>query len=78
LYQPLQISSSQWRQGINSKYMTVPPEISTLIDQLERELDQIGQEATAGVSLVRSLLSSFPDNIRLIQFFTAFNNRLLA
>ncbi len=58
--------------------MTVPPEISTLIDQLERELDQIGQEATAGVSLVRSLLSSFPDNIRLIQFFTAFNNRLLA
>ncbi len=78
MYQPLQISSSQWRQGINSKYMTVPPEISTLIDQLERELDQIGQEATAGVSLVRSLLSSFPDNIRLIQFFTAFNNRLLA
>lgn len=57
--------------------MAVPPEISTLIDQLERELDQIEQEATAGVSLVRSLLSRFPDNIRLIQFFTAFNNALL-
>lgn len=52
--------------------MAVPPEISTLIDQLERELDQIEQEATAGVSLVRSLLSSFPDNIRLIAVFYSF------
>lgn len=57
--------------------MPVPPEISTLIDQLDQELNQIEQEATQGISLVRSLLSDFPDNIRLIQFFTAFNNALL-
>jgi hypothetical protein len=57
--------------------MPVPPEIGTIIDQLDRELDRIEQEATAGVSLIRSLLSRFPDNLRLIQFFTAFNNALL-
>lgn len=30
-----------------------------------------------GASLVRALLSRFPDNVRLIQFFSFFSNALL-
>lgn len=57
--------------------MPIPSEIAALVDQLNQELNQTEQEATEGVNLVRPLLSRFPDNIRLVQFFTFFNNALL-
>ena len=57
--------------------MPIPFEIAALVDQLNTELNQTEQEATEGVNLVRPLLSCFPDNIRLVQFFTFFNNALL-
>lgn len=57
--------------------MPIPSEIAALVDQLNQELNQTEQEATEGVNLIRPLLSRFPDNIRLIQFFTFFNNALL-
>ena len=57
--------------------MSIPPEIATFVDRLNQEFDDTEQEATEGVNLVRPLLSRFPDNVRLIQFFTFFNNALL-
>ena len=57
--------------------MPIPPEIQSLIDRLNLELETIEREANEGLSLVRPVLSSFPDNVRLIQFVALFNNGLL-
>lgn len=56
--------------------MPIPSEIAALVAQLNQELKQTEQEATEGVNIVRPILSRFPDNIRLIQFFTFFSNAL--
>lgn len=57
--------------------MTIPLEISTLINQLNQELERTEQEATAGLNLARAALSRFPDNALLIQFFASLSNILL-
>jgi hypothetical protein len=57
--------------------MTIPPEISVLIDRLNQELDWAEQEATEGLNLARAALSRFPNNALLIQFFAYFNSVLL-
>ena len=57
--------------------MPIPPEIASLVKRLNTELKIIEQEATEGLNLVRPILSSFPDNVRLIQFVALFNNGLL-
>lgn len=57
--------------------MTIPPEIASLIERLNIEMETIEREATEGLNLVRPILSSFPDNVRLIQFVALFNNGLL-
>lgn len=57
--------------------MAILNEISTIISRLNSELSQIEQEATEGISLLRNLLSRFPDNLILIQFFAYLNNVLL-
>lgn len=57
--------------------MTIPPEISALIDRLNQELDQTEQEATEGLNLARAALSRFPNHALLIQFFAYFNSVLL-
>ena len=57
--------------------MPIPPEIQSLIDRLNLELETIEREANEGLSLVKPILSSFPDNVRLIQFVALFNNGLL-
>lgn len=57
--------------------MPIPSEVAAFIDRLNQEFNETEQKATEGVNLVRPLLSRFPDNVRLIQFFTFFNNALL-
>jgi hypothetical protein len=57
--------------------MPIPPEIQSLIERLNLELEITEREANEGLSLVRPILSSFPDNVRLIQFVALFNNGLL-
>jgi hypothetical protein len=57
--------------------MAIPSEIQALIAQLNQELDETEQEAADGLKLIRPLLSRFPDNVILTQFFAAFNNSLL-
>jgi hypothetical protein len=54
--------------------MTIPLELSSLIERLNQELEQIERGATEGLRLVRSGLSRFPDNAILIQFFASLNN----
>ena len=49
--------------------MPIPPEIQSLIDRLNLELEIIEQEATEGENLLRQLMSLFPNNALLIQFF---------
>jgi hypothetical protein len=52
--------------------MPIPPEIQSLIDRLERELQEIEQEATEEENLLRELMSLFYNNASLIQFFAYF------
>ena len=47
--------------------MPIPPEIQTVIDRLDRELNEIELESTEGLNLTRELLSRFPDNAILTQ-----------
>lgn len=53
--------------------MSIPSEIANLVERLNQEINLIEAEATAGVSLVRELLSRFPNNAILIQYFAYFN-----
>jgi hypothetical protein len=46
--------------------MTIPPEISRLVEQLTDELDRIEQQANLGLALASQLLQWFPNNARLI------------
>lgn len=57
--------------------MAIPLPLQQLIDQLNFELDESEQQATEGLNLVRGLLSRFPNNEIMIQFFAYFNNVLL-
>lgn len=57
--------------------MPIPSEIQALIDRLNQEIAETEADATQGLNLVRPILSQFPDNARLIQFFAFFNNGLL-
>ena len=57
--------------------MPIPPEIESLIERLNLELEEIEREANEGLNLVRPILSTFPDNARLIQFVALLNNGLL-
>ena len=54
--------------------MTIPTNISILIERLNQEIDSIEQDATEGLKLVRPGLSLFPDNAILLQFFVSLNN----
>lgn len=51
--------------------MAIPLEITALIEQLDQELNQISQQATEVLNILRSRLNSFPDNAILIQFFAS-------
>ena len=53
--------------------MSVPSEIVDLVERLNEELAQTDQEATEGVNLARKLLSRFPGNAILTQYFAYFN-----
>jgi hypothetical protein len=66
--------------------MTIPPEISRLVEQLTDELDRIEQQANLGLVLTSQLLQQFPNNARLIGlsanvgsilfFVSSFRNRI--
>ena len=53
--------------------MPVPLEITALIERLDRQLDEIEREATAGLNLAQDILKCFPNNFTVIQL-SAFLN----
>jgi hypothetical protein len=57
--------------------MAIPSEIPALIERLNHELEETDQHAITGINKLRPLMSRFPDNILLIQFFAYFNDILL-
>ncbi|AKV66604.1 MULTISPECIES: hypothetical protein [Microcystis] len=56
--------------------MSIPPKIQILINQLDRQLNEIEQQAAQGINLLRSLLSYFPENVILMQYFAYLNTIL--
>lgn len=54
--------------------MNIPPDITDLIEGLDRELERTEREVNEGINLVRLPLSRFPENTLLIQFFAYLNN----
>lgn len=57
--------------------MSIPSELQALVNRLDRELDSIEKDATEGLNLVRQMLSLFPDNTILTQYFASFSSILL-
>ena len=57
--------------------MPIPPEINSIVENLNRELDETQQEAIEGQNLARIILDKFPNNARLVQFFATFSNALI-
>lgn len=57
--------------------MPIPPEINSIVNDLNRELDEIEQQAIEGQNLARIILDKFPNNAKLVQFFATFGNSVL-
>ena len=56
--------------------MTIPSELTSLVERINRELDNIEQNATAGLSIARGGLERFPNNFILIQLFSFLNTSI--
>lgn len=54
--------------------MLIPSEIIVLVERLNQELNQIEQKATQELNIIKPILSRFPNNTRLTQFFAFLNN----
>lgn len=57
--------------------MPIPSNIQALVNRLNQELNETGQEATKALNVVRPMLSLFPDNAILVQYFAYINAALL-
>lgn len=57
--------------------MSIPPEIKTLIDRLKQEIQVIEEDVKEGLNIIQPIISSFPNNVVLIQFFASLSNNLL-
>ncbi len=56
--------------------MSISPAIKELINKLNQDLTQLEQNTREALDLLRLLLSQFPENTLLIQFFAYLNNVL--
>ena len=65
------------QRNSNSYLMTIPPEINSIVESINQELNEIEQQGTAGQNLARIILDKFPNNARLVQFFATFSNAIL-
>ena len=57
--------------------MSIPPELTALVEQLNQELNEIEQQIIEGLDLVRLRIDRFPNNLILIQIFASLNNYML-
>lgn len=56
--------------------MEVPPDITSLIEQLQQELSQCEHLSLKGLNTVKQILVRFPDNARMVELFAVLNNVL--
>ena len=56
--------------------MPIPSEFQALIAQINQELDETEHQALQALDLLRQVMSRFPNNAVLIQFFAYFNAAL--
>jgi len=54
--------------------MSIPPQLSALINQVNQELNQLEEEATQALALIRPYMSALPGNPSLVQAFSTLNN----
>jgi hypothetical protein len=57
--------------------MTLPPSFNILVEQIDREINNLDTELSQAIQLVRSRITLFPDNIISIQLFALLNNYTL-
>lgn len=53
--------------------MSITPEFAALIDRLNQELNQTEQQTTECLNLLRELISCFPDNAIILQYYAFLN-----
>ena len=56
--------------------MSIPSEIEVLINQINQQLSEIEYQTIEGINLLRNLLSYFPENVILTQYFAYLNTIL--
>jgi hypothetical protein len=54
--------------------MTLPSNLSTLLEQLDNELNILQEDLFQAIKLIRERMNLFPDNIASIQLFAVLNN----
>jgi hypothetical protein len=57
--------------------MNLPPNFKILVEQIDREIDNLDTELSQAIQLVRTRITLFPDNIISIQLFALLNNYAL-
>jgi hypothetical protein len=57
--------------------MFIPPQLQSLIEQLNEQITEIEQEATEGLNILRRVMSQFPESVILVQYFAYLNTLLL-
>ena len=57
--------------------MTLPSNISALIEQINHEINNLEHELSQSIELIRYRINLFPENIILIQLFATLNNYIL-
>ena len=57
--------------------MTLPPSFNILVEQIDREINNLDTELSQAIQLVRSRITLFPDNIISIQLFALLTNYTL-
>ena len=56
--------------------MSISPEIRSLIIRLEQEMHEMELDAKEGLNIIQPIISSFPNNFLLTQFFASLSNNL--
>ncbi len=57
--------------------MTLPSNLNALVEQLNKELNDLDPELSQAIELIRERITLFPDNISSIQLFAILNNYAL-
>jgi hypothetical protein len=57
--------------------MNLPPNFNVLVEQIDREIDNLDTELSEAIQLVRARITLFPNNVSSIQLFALLNNYAL-